>query len=155
MSNIIREPRLEATKFFKYQIEKNALCIHEFFKRVSALQWSLSAFVKYIAKLETGLGFEQLFKVFVKSLDQICVLFVVPACVRAFAQNYLKWLEDTVNVTAQAEAYRAYITAPAVPTKSSTSFSEDQLPEYHTQQTDRTYTGDESDRGTDEDVQER
>ncbi|CAG8670290.1 3599_t:CDS:2, partial [Dentiscutata heterogama] len=27
--------------------------------------------------------------------------------------------KDTVNVTAQAEAYRAYITAPAVPTKSS------------------------------------
>ncbi|CAB4388231.1 unnamed protein product [Rhizophagus irregularis] len=187
MSDIIREPRLEATKFFKYQIDKNARCIHEFFKSVSASQWSLSSFVKYIAKLETRLGFEQLFKVFVKSLDQICVLLVVPVCVRAFAQNYLKWLEtctgkamvnecreyffakvtlqektelkdvfkDTVNVTAQAEAYRAYITAPAVPTKSSTSFSEDQLSEYHTQQTDGTYTGDESDRGTDEDVQER
>ncbi|CAG8672482.1 23279_t:CDS:2 [Gigaspora margarita] len=151
MSDIIREPRLEATKFFKYQIDKNARCIHEFFKRVSASQWSLSAFVKYIAKLETGLDFEQLFKVFVESLDQICVLLVVPVCVRAFAQSYLKWLEtctgkamvnecreyffakvtlqektelkdvfkDTVNVTAQAEAYRAYITAPAVPTKSS------------------------------------
>ncbi|CAG8524918.1 22725_t:CDS:10 [Cetraspora pellucida] len=146
MSDIIREPRLEATKFFKYQIDKNARCIHEFFKRVSASQWSLSAFVKYIAKLETGLDFEQLFKVFVESLDQICVLLVVPVCVRAFAQSYLKWLEamvnecreyffakvtlqektelkdifkDMVNVTAQAEAYRAYITAPAVPTKSS------------------------------------
>ncbi|CAG8581300.1 7050_t:CDS:2 [Paraglomus occultum] len=35
------------------------------------------------------------------------------------------------------------------------SFSEDQFSEYHTQQTDGTYTGDESDRGTDEDVQER
>ncbi|CAG8492406.1 13779_t:CDS:2 [Acaulospora colombiana] len=184
MSDVIREPRLEATKFFKYQIGKNALCVHEFFKSVYASRWSLSAFVKYIAKLETGLCFEQLFKVYVKSLDQICVLLVVPACVRAFAQNYLKWLEtctgktlvneyreyflakvtlqektelkdDTVNVTAQAEAYRAYITAPVVPTKSSTSFSEDQLSEYHTQQTDGTYTGDESDRGTDEDVQER
>ncbi|RIB16739.1 hypothetical protein C2G38_2038326 [Gigaspora rosea] len=151
MSDIIREPRLEATKFFKYQIDKNAYCIYEFFKRVPASQWSLSAFVKYVAKLETGLDFEQLFKVFVESLDQFCVLFVVPGCVRAFAQSYLKWLEmctgkamvnecreyflakmtlqektklkdvfkDTVNVTAQAEAYRAYITAPAVPTKSS------------------------------------
>ncbi|KAF0532431.1 hypothetical protein F8M41_011219 [Gigaspora margarita] len=151
MSDIIREPRLEATKFFKYQIDKNARCVHEFFKRVSSSQWSLSAFVKYIAKLETGLDFEQLFKVFVESLDQICVLLVVPVCVRAFAQSYLKWLEtctgkamvnecreyffakvtlqektelkdvfkDTVNVTAQVEAYRAYITAPAVPTKSS------------------------------------
>ncbi|CAG8615435.1 8335_t:CDS:2 [Ambispora leptoticha] len=187
MSEIIREPRLEATKFFKYQIDKNARCIHEFFKSVSASQWSLSAFVKYIAELETGLNFEQLFKVFAKSLDQIHVLLVVPVCVRTFAQTYLEWLgtctgkaivnecreyffakvtlqektelkdvfKDTVNVTAQAEAYRAYITAPAVPTKSSTSFSEDQLSEYHTQQTDGTYTGDESDRGTDEDVQER
>ncbi|RHZ85705.1 hypothetical protein Glove_62g12 [Diversispora epigaea] len=150
MSDIIREPRLEATKFFN-----------------TLLSWN----------------FEQLFKVFAKSLDQIHVLLVVPVCVRTFAQNYLEWLEtctgkaivnecreyffakvtlqektelkdvfkDTVNVTAQAEAYRAYITAPAVPTKSSTSFSEDQL----TQQTDGTYTGDESDRGTDEDVQER
>lgn len=93
MSDIIREPRLEATKFFKYQIDKNARCVHEFFKRVSSSQWSLSAFVKYIAKLETGLDFEQLFKVFVESLDQICVLLVVPVCVRAFAQSYLKWLE--------------------------------------------------------------
>ncbi|RGB39087.1 hypothetical protein C1646_664922 [Rhizophagus diaphanus] len=48
--------------------------------------------------------------------------------------------KDTVNVTAQVEAYRAYITAPAVPTTSSTSFSEDQLSEYHTLQTDGTYT---------------
>ncbi|CAG8729153.1 11598_t:CDS:1, partial [Acaulospora morrowiae] len=42
---IVRESRLEAIKFFKYQIDKNARCIHEFFKSVSASQWSLSAFV--------------------------------------------------------------------------------------------------------------
>ncbi|CAG8626668.1 9673_t:CDS:10 [Paraglomus brasilianum] len=87
------EPRLDAnaTKFFK---------------------WSLSVFVKYIAKLETGLGFEQLFKVFVKSLDQICVLLVVPACVRAFAQNYLKWLETCTGKTMYVDGYNTLQNPP-------------------------------------------
>ncbi|CAB4429422.1 unnamed protein product [Rhizophagus irregularis] len=101
-----------SNKFFKYQIDKNARCVHDFFKSVSASQWSLSAYVKYIAKLETGLGFEQLFKVFVKSLVQICVLLVVPICVRAFAQNYLKWLKTCTGV-AMVNECRGYFLAKA------------------------------------------
>ena len=66
-----REPRLEATKFFKYQIDKNTRCVHDFFKNVTASKRSLSAFVKHIAGTETWLSFEQVFNIFVESLDQI------------------------------------------------------------------------------------
>jgi len=56
--------------------------------------------VKHIARTETWLNFEQVFNIFVASLDQIHQLLAVPHSIQTFAQTYIKWLEVGILLVA-------------------------------------------------------